>query len=744
MDRDIVISESSLPHIPSFTVPITHTPTHLAPSLLDADLSTRLHTYSTVSRLHTILTTMQFSPPVLYDEVSATVHAMYHDHSLNVGLSRAQAWGADYLAANEPLSDMVAAHSAALSASASFTDFVLQRQRLLMPRRMTADSVSSLADRLFHPGDRLPNPGAILLVDLVRFRTDTDILIQFASFGVPILTSPDFVPNATSGNLSATHRQAPLAIAAHVHQACQAGICVVLDPAVAARCIPFRNEITLGVATKKNKISGRPTWNPSLNAARTPPYLNNPDAVAIFKDTWGPIQHPSLQQIITSALILSDRHGPDSVVIWKSDVKGAYTLLRYAPSDVSKMTARLADGTVVVSIFGNFGWAGLVFAFQIVTRFLTVVISVAIHGILYMYVDDAIGISPAATWEADQHAAGECITSLLGPGTEELSKRESTALVADRSIVILGWSISLSTQRVDLADYNRLKTLYRFLSVDISASIDKSDAQALCSLASRYSAVYRELACLLPDINCLLVTWPDRHNVIKIPERARVAISIWVAFLAWHDILARRGAPRGRPLESFRPLPATILLEFDGSLTGIGVRLFNLHQGIETLIVSTAYAFRFSLSQDSTYQNTVELLAVIAGLLHIAHLGHRSTCVHLRGDSKTVLAWASGVKSKFRSTVAKGAVLAFIMISAAFDIVIHPQSTHIPGTVNVACDRLSRGLLPPDTTIPTSDGLIATILELSSPLSNPSSETDFADRMRRITTALDLSQRGPL
>ena len=744
MDRDIITSELPSPLFTPVTFPITHTPSHLAPSLLDADLPTRLHTYSTVSRLHTILTTMQFSPPVLYDEVSATVVAMYDDHSLNVGLSRAQAWGADYLSANQPLSDIVAEHSAALSASASFTDFVFQRQRLLMPRRMTAESVSSLADHIFHPGDRLTNPGAMLLVDLIRFRKDTDILIQFASFGVPILTSPDFVPNATSGHLSTSHRQAPLAVAAHVHQACQAGICVVLDPEVAARCIPFRNEITLGVAPKKNKISGRPTWNPSLNAARSPPYLNNPVAVDIFRLTWGPIQLPSLQQIIISVLIMCDRHGPNSVVIWKSDVKGAYTLLRYAPSDVSKMTARLADGTVVVSIFGNFGWAGLVFAFQIVTRFLTVVISVAIHGILHMYVDDAIGISPAATWEADQDAAGQCITSLLGPGTEELSKRESTALVADRSIVILGWSISLSTQRVDLADYNRLKTLYRFLSVDTSASIDKSDAQALCSLASRYSAVYRELACLLPDINCLLVTWPDRHNAIKIPERARVAISIWVAFLAWHDILARRGAPRGRPLESFRPLPATILLEFDGSLTGIGVRLFNVHQGIETLMVSTAYAFRFSLSQDSTYQNTVELLAVIAGLLQIAHLGHRSTCVHLRGDSKTVLAWASGEKSKFRSTVAKGAVLAFIMISAAFDIVIHPQSTHIPGTVNVACDRLSRGLLSPDTTIPTADGLIATILELSSPLSNPSSETDFADRMRRITTTLDLSRPGPL
>lgn len=108
MPPSILSAQSSIMMPPSAVS--THT------TLVTCDLSTTLNAYATVSRLHTLLTSMQFSPPVLYDEVANTVRAMYDDHDLNTGISRAQDWGAAYLSAlpssNSPsLSEFVTAHS---------------------------------------------------------------------------------------------------------------------------------------------------------------------------------------------------------------------------------------------------------------------------------------------------------------------------------------------------------------------------------------------------------------------------------------------------------------------------------------------------------------------------------------------------------------------------------------------------------------------------------------------------------
>jgi hypothetical protein len=95
----------------------------------------------------------------------------------------------------------------------------------------------------------------------------------------------------------------------------------------------------------------------------------------------------------------------------------------------------------------------------------------------------------------------------------------------------------------------------------------------------------------------------------------------------------------------------------------------------------------FGLQCESTYQNTCEFLAVVAGLATLAWRGVRHSAVHIIGDNRSSLAWCQ--YECFHSTLSRAASMTFMAITTICDIQIS-DATHIRGLRNIVPDRLSR------------------------------------------------------
>jgi hypothetical protein len=337
------------------------------------------------------------------------------------------------------------------------------------------------------------------------------------------------------------------------------------------------------------------------------------------------------------------------------------------------------------------------------------------------------------------------ITTLLGPNAEEPEKRRSTEDNPERSLVILGWDFILSHWTVDVAERNRLKALYLFWTTDLEAPIDRHRMEALCSLAQRYSLVYRHLGPLMGDLWSTLRGWHGqrRHYKIKLSAEAKITIRLWRSFLIASELRANKGYPRGRDIDSFQLRVPSFRLEFDGSLKGLGFRVFLIQNDFETLLYSGAVLLAFDLRGLAMYQNAMELAAVVCGLASLAHRGVRRSAVCLRGDSMSVLEWTADSQTTFKSTIARSAAMLFSAICDRFDLTIDKGWQHLLSEQNGACDDLSRGvpisanLIGPDgLQSPASHPYLQQIVSLCNPLVNPATDFEYAERWAIIDSTL--------
>jgi hypothetical protein len=362
-----------------------------------------------------------------------------------------------------------------------------------------------------------------------------------------------------------------------------------------------------------------------------------------------------------------------------------------------------------------------------------------------MYCDDLIGVSSRSTWRLDLFAAVSIITTLLGPNAEEPEKRRSTEDNPERSLVVFGWEFILSHWTVDVAERNRLKALYMFWTTNLDAPIDRHRMEALCSMAQRYSLVYRHLGPLMGDLWSTLRGWHGqrRHYKINLSAEAKITIQLWRSFLIASELRANGGFPRCRDIDSFRLRLPSYRLEFDGSLRGLGFRVFLIHNGFETLLYSGAVLLAFDLCGLAMYQNAMELAAVVCGLASLAHRGVRRTAVRLRGDSMSVLEWTAASQTTFKSSIARGAAMLFSAICDRFDLTIDEEWQHLRSEQNVVCDDLSRGVTVSEDLIgpeglqsPLSHPYLQQIVALCNPLVNPASDIQYAERWAIIDSSL--------
>ena len=189
---------------------------------------------------------------------------------------------------------------------------------------------------------------------------------------------------------------------------------------------------------------------------------------------------------------------------------------------------------------------------------------------------------------------------------------------------------------------------------------------------------------------------------------------MWRAFVL---LLIANPTRLSRPMESFRHQPAQYIIKYDASLQGLGVGIYAVQDN--RLLTYAALQLPFSVDNDSSNQNTMEFVAVVLGLLLAWRTSLTAFYYDLHGDNMSSLAWARSDRTN--SILARRTNIIFTTISMH----VHAQlvnTEHIPGSMNIVFDRLSRKVSPaelgldPSLMYPTtSDSAITEFIKLCNP-----------------------------
>jgi hypothetical protein len=516
-------------------------------------------------------------------------------------------------------------------------------------------------------------------------------LSAIAEHGVVVPLPARFTPVATPAPLRQRYVEVQGAIHRLLLKQVETGTVVLLPLRTAQRCHGIHLLNAQHWTTKKGKPQGRSIADlsnvpdPVLHCPVNGHHPDERDALtAACAARYGPIQHPTLHQLMNMVADQADAHGWDNITLWKLDLQGAFNLMWFHPAAVPLMAFLLAHDIVAIHLVGLFGWSGMPFAFQVLTRALQALVSASITGQALWYVDDCMGCSPTSTVEADLHAAQAAITALAGPHAVATDKTERGL-----SLEFIGWQVCLSQRTVSVSPRNLLKATHAFFCFDLDGRISGVHIERMSSLASRISVLCRYLRPFTRHLALAAAQASVSPAYLRrLSARARCEVALWRSFL----ILLRCGAPTAtRPILSFRSVAPTFALRYDASLQAVAVGVYTVTAPSDTLLAFTVLPLPFAVSGDSSRQNTCEYLAVLLGLLLLAVLQRRNFSYALYGDSITSLVWASD--DRVASEVAHRANLALVTLSVSLNA--HVADTHhVPGVQNVVYDGLSRGRTP--------------------------------------------------
>ena len=550
------------------------------------------------------------------------------------------------------------------AAGLDFTSMVRQRLKTLSKDRLNHSRVNNLRD---------DNPERSFLHDLAD--------------GMHVPFPEGFHPN---GHIVTTGLRKTYVT---VHSAVNKMLAEIIDQKLAfllpkTMALEFINNLHLSNAhwtVKKGKPSGRPISDMTFITGTT---LNTSETTAAAAARYGDIHHPTIDRIVNMILTFWQRaldRDPNSkwenLRLWKMDLKGAYTLLSFRPEDVGLFGMEVTGDLVYLQIAGIFGWACTPAAFKVVTRAITWELSHVLQSLVDMYVDDIIGACFDEDLQSDLVIARKVCTDLLG----------STAVADDktewgRRLDVIGYVVDLDKERVSISQKNFLNTLYGFLTVDLNAPMSLKVAQKLASWSSRYGNICRAMRPFCGALNRLCSGRIDRHATFAVTEEAKQAIRLWRAmlFLVQYDELRFT-----RPFQSFNgtAIP-TLIVEFDASLSGVGILWFKRSNSAEVCLGGSAVDLRFlEFQEDSSFQNLSEFLGIILGIVGLVKLGYSNADIELRGDSISALTWAEA--ERYRGENITNASMVFTSLCIAFGMNVKIAS-HIAGVKNERCDELSR------------------------------------------------------
>jgi len=297
------------------------------------------------------------------------------------------------------------------------------------------------------------------------------ILKDFAVNGVSIPTGKDFVPDGTfSNSFRGKYARTKEAVHSLLYDFYLKGLCLLIDVPHAVKIEGFNGSNKQSWAVKSGKPEGRQCGDVVD--------LNSEECRIQCEERWGRIDFPTIEDYIADVILpLADEHSFEGIDLWKQDLNGAHQLLFFAPKDARLVLIQLiaellaAFGLVMVYLAGIFGWCGMSYAFQVVSRTLWAICKYRIKGgRLIVYADDFLGASPTALVDTHLDIVDDVARTLLGPGaiSEDGHKRVTSKDPGneDRVITALGWDVSLLGW-VRPSRKNLLKALGYFFELDI-------------------------------------------------------------------------------------------------------------------------------------------------------------------------------------------------------------------------------------------------------------------------------------
>jgi hypothetical protein len=550
-----------------------------------------------------------------------------------------------------------------VTAQLDFVAMVRKRYESTSPDRLNATRVMGLCSC---------NPEIPLLLDLAK--------------GMRVHLPTDFTPNGQQNPTPL--RKTYLAVAPAVNkmlcELVQQRLAFLIPYDLARQHVPNLHLAKAHWTRKKGKPSGRPLGD--LTFVDGSP-LNTPETADLASAFYGDICHPTIEDICRmindfwiKTVLLDPTASWDDIILWKMDLRGAYTLLSYRPEDVGLLGMMLTDNTVYFQTAGIFGWAGTPAAFQVVTRAIKYELSTALHSSTLMYVDDVVGVGRAEFIQSDLATTRLICTNLLGPTAIADDKTEQ-----GRRVDIIGYTVDLDLRRVLIAEKNFLTALHGFSTVRIDKPINIKTAQRLASWASRYGKICRIMRPFCGALNRLCTGRTQPHAAFAVSTEAQIAIRCWRAMLY---LAKTRETEFTRTLDSFSPSHPSVVAVFDSSLQGVGVIWYTIHNGAELPSgVCAVDTSSLDFADDSTYQNLSEFIGAIVAVAGHAMHGMYGQSIMLRGDSITALTWALTERS--RGAIVTKAAMVWAQLCIATDTNVS-EVQHIPGTENHLCDSLSR------------------------------------------------------
>ena len=439
-------------------------------------------------------------------------------------------------------------------------------------------------------------------------------------------------------------------------------------------------------AQKKGKECGRNIGDMSFGE---PPYLNGKWAKEEAAEMYGEIVHPTIDDIACMILDFWDKAQIDhpgvlwsDLVMWKMDLKGAYTLLDVRPDEVGMFAQELTDGLIYFHLCGVFGWSCTPAAFQVVTRAIKWEMRHKLEGMSDMYVDDLVGVCLKSQLEGELATATKIILDLLGPFSIAEHKTEFGT-----SLEIIGWYIDLEKRILSIARKNLLKAIYGFFHLNLAVKTNLEELERIASYSSRYTLVCKVMAPFQACFNRMIKDYWNSHCRFEWTQEAKIAVRMWRAALYLVSTNEKRYA---KPLESFRERPVRFVIETDGSLSQVGFLIFEVTSlGERCLGGGAASIAEFGFGTKSRYQNTSEFIGAVVGMIALVKLGGRDAGVKLRGDSKTALKW--GREEKVSGVDALNAAIVMSTLCIQFGLEIN-DSEFLKGVDNWKTDDLSRAI----------------------------------------------------
>lgn len=515
---------------------------------------------------------------------------------------------------------------------------------------------------------------------------DYERMMGLAVDGMIVDLDPEYVPHAVDQwpRLSGTYQRVSHAVDRLFYESfVQRGLAFILPKEVVRT---LRPQVVLGNADWAEK-AGKAQGRPLTNAKRS---VNSEFTKQAVNDRCGAIQLPTIAEIAVLPLLFFDKQKAvdpsytwEQITAYKMDLNAAFQLLSIRPADVRFLAVELVAGLVLIFLCGIFGWTSTPAYFQVVSRSLVWQLRLVVLGLLVMYVDDIIGFCSAQDVQTELGIIQGVAETILGEGAVAPKKT-----MWGRRIPVIGYIIDLDSKLLTIDSKNVNRAIYGFLSVRLDAPITLRMMQRLASWGSRYANV---CVFMRPFVRALYRGYAGRSGLatFPIPVDAARSIRMFRVLLLLVVVDERRFA---RQLDTFRVMEARWIAEFDASLTGIGIIIYQcVRMGAVITEVPVGYcAVDISVLGFKglpQFQNTAEFiggtLAVRAARLCNAEMDS----IQLRGDSMSALTWAG--KQKFRSTLVAPASVVFVAQYVELGVDIN-GFTHLDAASNWKTDALSR------------------------------------------------------